>query len=337
MRKFTLAFTALILSTFAVKAQVVATFDSFSLLTTYPDTAYVNYSMPGTDVGFLDGDGYFPCLYDTGFGSSYWDGGFAYSNRADSVTLDYLNDMSAITAVGYDSSTGYAIGYQGYALQPYIRITDTAAAGDSVLGFYITNTTYAYKAIRDGYLGATKFGGVSGNDPDWFVLTMKGYNNGMPVADSVNFYLADYRFANNADDYIVGDWQWVDLTSLGLVDSVTFFLNSTDSNQFGILTPAYFAMDNFTTKTSTPNSVGGIAKANAAKLYPNPATETLYVEVNNPAVKQLKVMDVTGKLVLSQSVTTNKEAINISSLPSGTYYLQLVSDTQTVGSRFVKQ
>jgi hypothetical protein len=335
MRKFTLAFFALIMSTFAVKAQVVATFDTFSLLTTYPDTAYIDYSQPNVDIGFTDGMGYFPCTYDTAFGGS-WLGGFSYSNMIDSATLDYMNDHSAITAVGYDSSTGYAVCFMGYAEPPYIRITDTAAQGDSVLGFYITNTTYGYKTVRDGYFSATAFGGVSGDDPDWFKLVIYGYNNGVIKPDSVEFYLADYRFINNADDYIVKDWTWVDLTSLGAVDSLTFAMSSSDTNQFGMLTPAYFAMDDFTT-TQAPASIHNVAKHNAAKLYPNPATETLYVELNNSSIQQLKVLDVTGKLLMSQTVSANKEAINISSLPSGTYYLQLVSDTQTVGSRFVKQ
>lgn len=335
MRKFTLAFLSLIMSTFAAKAQVVATFDTFSLLTTYPDTAYIDYSQPMVDIGFHDGLGYFPCTYDTAFGGS-WLGGFSYSNMVDSVNLDYLNDHSAIMAVGHDSSTGYAVCFMGYAEPPYIKLVDTSSAGDSVLGFYITNTTYGYKTVRDGYFSATAFGGVSGDDPDWFKLVIYGYNNGVIKPDSVEFYLADYRFINNADDYIVKDWTWVDLTSLGGVDSLTFAMSSSDTNQFGMLTPAYFAMDDFTAK-QLPTGVQNLTKNNAAKVYPNPAAETLYVEVNNPAVKQLKVFDMTGKVLISQAVSSNKEAINISSLPSGTYYLQLVSETQAVGSRFVKQ
>lgn len=339
MRKFTLAFTALILSAFAVKAQVVATFDTFSVLTTYADTAYINYSVPNEDVGFEDGHGYFPCVYDTSWGG-LWNGGFSYSNMSDSTTPGYMNQWAAYPAVGEDSSTGYAVYWHGYTPTNYITITDTAALGDTVLGFHITNTTYAYISMRDGDFVAKKFGGVSGNDEDWYRLTIYGYLDGIQKADTVDFYLADFRFADNADDYIVNDWQWVDLTSLGNVDSISFALNSTDTvGGFGMNNPAYFAIDNFTTKTTTPDpaSVSQTAKAHAAKLYPNPATQMLYVEVNNPAVKQLMVMDITGKLLLSQSVTANKEAINISSLPSGTYYLQLVSDTQSVGSRFVKQ
>lgn len=334
MRKILLAL-ALSTSIFSAKAQVVASFDTFSLLTTYPDTAYIDYSQPMVDIGFNNGAAYFTCTYDTSYGGT-WVGGFSYSNMTDSVTLNYLNDHSAYTASGYNASLGYAVCFMGYATAPYIKLHDTSAAGDSVLGFYITNTTYGYKTVRDGYLGATAFGGTSGNDSDWFRLVVYGYNNGVMKPDSVEFFLADYRFSNNTQDYIVDDWQWLDLTALGGVDSITFAMSSSDTNQFGMLTPAYFAMDNFTTKDA-PTSIGYTQKHTAAKMYPNPASGVLYVELNNAAVKQLRLLDVTGKEVLSQQVQSNKEAINTSSLPAGTYYLQMSGEQVNAGSRFVKQ
>ena len=64
--------------------------------------------------------------------------------------------------------------------------------------------------------------------------------------DSVDFYLADYRFADNSEDYIVKDWTFVSLEALGDVDSLLFSLTSTDNDSmFGMNTPAYFCMDNF--------------------------------------------------------------------------------------------
>jgi hypothetical protein len=66
-------------------------------------------------------------------------------------------------------------------------------------------------------------------------------------AQSVDFYLADYRDSIAANDYIVRDWRWVDLQPLGVVDSLEFHLSSTDTaGGFGMNNPAYFAMDNFT-------------------------------------------------------------------------------------------
>lgn len=55
--------------------------------------------------------------------------------------------------------------------------------------------------------------------------------------------LADFRFDNAADDYVVTDWRWLDLSGLGAVSSLQFALTSSDVGPFGINTPAYFAMD----------------------------------------------------------------------------------------------
>ena len=105
-----------------------------------------------------------------------------------------------------------------------------AAANNTVTGMHITNTTYAANSMRDGDAFSKQFGGASGNDQDWFLLTIKGYTAGNETTDSVNFYLADYRFADNSQDYIIKDWQWVDLTSLGNVDSLSFSLNSSKAS-----------------------------------------------------------------------------------------------------------
>lgn len=337
MRKSTLAFFTLLLSTFAVKAQVVATFDTFSLLTNYADTAYINYSQPGVDVGFNDGHGFFPCMYDTAWGG-LWNGGFAYSNMTDSITAGYTNQYAAFPAIGQNSTIGYAVYWHGYSPTNYVKITDTAALGDTVLGFHITNTTFGYLAMRDGDFVTKKFGGQPNVEEDWYRLTVYGYLGGVQKADTVDFYLADFRFTDSTQDYIVNDWQWVDLTSLGNVDSISFALQSTDTvGGFGMNNPAYFAIDNFTTKTTTPASVRGLARYQQAKVYPNPAAGVLYVEVNNAAIRELKVMDMTGKELLWQKVADNKEAINISSLPAGTYVVQLSDGSHLYSSRFVKQ
>ena len=59
----------------------------------------------------------------------------------------------------------------------------------------------------------------------------------------MDFYLADYRFSDNSKDYIVKDWTFVDLSSLGAVTKLQFALSSSDTGQFGMNTPAYMAMD----------------------------------------------------------------------------------------------
>ena len=98
--------------------------------------------------------------------------------------------------------------------------------------------------MRDGDPFAMKFGGPTGNDPDFFRLTVQGFNAVGILTGSVDFFLADYRFTNNSLDYIVSQWTTLDLTPLGSATRLTFGLTSSDVGPFGMNTPAYFALDN---------------------------------------------------------------------------------------------
>jgi hypothetical protein len=329
MRKLLLVLAAAVCGVTAASAQTI-TFESLTL--PKADTFYVNYSNPGNDVGFTTGTVHFQCFYDTAFGG-LWSSGFAYSNMTDSTTSGYTNMYSAKTAKGYNGSANYAVYWAGYGDGGKIIIPGVAAVKKAT-GFYITNGTYAYNSMRDGDFVGKKFGGASGNDPDWFKLQVRGYFNGQLKPDSVDFYLADFRSANNANDYIVGDWRWVDLSPLGNVDSLSFSLTSSDVGTFGMNTPAYFCMDNFTTLIST-----GVENVPAviAKVYPNPAKDMLYAEMNGGHVTQVNVLDVTGKLVYTEAVNSRNIAVPLSALAPGGYLLQLKGDDGTATVRFVKQ
>jgi hypothetical protein len=100
--------------------------------------------------------------------------------------------------------------------------------------------------MKNGDSFAKKFGGPTGNDPDFFLLTVQGFGAGGAPTETVNFYLADYRFTNTSLDYIVSGWRTVDLTTLGAATRLTFGLSSLDTGPFGMNTPAYFALNNLT-------------------------------------------------------------------------------------------
>lgn len=192
--------------------------------------------------GFTSGDASFLNSYNTEYGS--WEG-WAYSNTIDTTTAGYTNQYSAY-AGGAHSGTQYGVYFEPWVFTS----TVTLAPGAPILGAWITNTTYAALSMLHGdpppNAFAKKFGGASGDDPDWFKLTITGENS-QGVTGEVDFYLADFRFANNGLDYIVDDWTWVDLTSLGNASRLTFGLSSSDNGQFGMNTPAQFAIDDIVT------------------------------------------------------------------------------------------
>jgi hypothetical protein len=172
---------------------------------------------------------------------SSWDG-FALSKKTDTETAGFGNQYSAIPGQGAGGSANYAIGFENaYAgRMPTINLSGEKP----VLGVEITNTTYGFLSMRDGDAFAKKFGGA-GSDEDWFKVLIEGFDVSDTLTGSVEFYLADYRFENSEDDYLIDEWTFVDLTSLGSAASVQFSLSSSDNGGFGMNTPAYFALDNF--------------------------------------------------------------------------------------------
>ncbi len=103
--------------------------------------------------------------------------------------------------------------------------------------------------MRYGDAFAKKFGGTTGNDPDFFQLTITGKNDAGQSIGSIEVYLADYRFANNQLDYIIDDWIQVDLSPIGMASFLEFSIASSDVGPFGIDTPAFFAVDEIVMRT----------------------------------------------------------------------------------------
>ena len=179
---------------------------------------------------------------------SFW-GGFTASNHTDLTQTGMDAQYTAITAGGYNGSSQYGVAYT-FGAQTDVYASDGIA--HTVTGCYVTNNLWAYQSVVEGDASSTPFGGTTGNDPDWFKLTATGKNAAGQTVGTLDFYLADYRFSYNEEDYVVDTWEWFDLSPLGAVHTISFSLSSTKSNAYGMLTPAYFCIDNFNGEAPTP-------------------------------------------------------------------------------------
>jgi hypothetical protein len=301
----------------------ISTFDDLKL-----DSANAYWNGSDTSGGFRSGSAYFYNNYNQSWGS--WTG-FAYSNMKNDTTAGYTNQYSAITAGGVNGSDNYGVAYAG---TPVSVKLDSTLAGAVLEGVFVTNSTYAALSMENGDAYAKKFGGADGTDPDWFLLTIKGYEKGA-YTDSVNFYLADFRSDNSADDYILKSWAWVDLQPLGVVDSLTFALHSSDVGKYGMNTPAYFCLDNLNDITNGISTLPAGSNAIDVKLYPNPAVNTLYVKGVKDA--RINIYDINGHKVYETNAATETIRVNVSAYPKGIYLIRIQKGEAVVTKKLIKK
>ncbi len=307
------------------KAQVI----NFEDLTLQPDSFW-----NGSDLsnGFNSGPyTHFPNYFiDYGGGYTYWDG-FSYSNKTNDSLQDYGNMYSCYAGQQLSGSTVFAVSYNPMNFSTYetlpTEITFQVPAVPQAIS--VTNSAYTALTIKNGDMFSKKFGGVSGDDPDWFKLDIIGINDTV-VTDTVHFYLADYRFSDNLQDYIIKNWTDIDLTPLGQVTKIQFLLSSSDTGAYGMNTPAFFCFDNL-----DPNffvNIENNISYNSSLLYPNPTNGEVYCEKN---ISELIVFSVDGKEVFTTS--GNFKNMNISQFPSGVYIVKMISEGKETYQKLLKE
>ena len=276
----------------------------------------------------------FETNYNAGWGSF---SGWAISNITDNTTVGWGNQYSAITGAGVGSDQ-YGICFV------------SAWEGNRIFnnygthyhdGIFVTNTTYAYFSMLNGDAIAKPFGAdtnaqgvIDGtNGEDWFLLTIYGLgSDSLRTGDSVNFYLADYRALLDVDDYIIDEWTFVDLSSLGPIKGLDFVLTSTDTTGgFGMNNPSYFAMDNL-----LPLYSGiGDEEINSILIYPNPTSGNISIQLEKQSL--ISLYDVNGKLVKQENSSNTILNWDISNLENGVYFLTSISEGIVTKQKIVKQ
>jgi hypothetical protein len=319
-------------------AQTTLTFDSFTLAA---DTFYEEH----TGADWQSGVAKFRYDWTIASWGNYWSGGSAYTNKTDTINMyngSYYNTYSNITGLAYSGSN-----YVTLQDQAIITFSNTSTA---VSGFYITNTTWAWKTIKKGDSFSRKFGDTTGTGsgtsipqgeyPDWFKVSVVGYQDGNAKTDTVHYYLADYRAAGTTNDYVIKNWQFVNCSALGEVDSIQFVMKSSDSGQWGMNTPAFFSIDNLITSSTVGiNELGNIANIS---VYPNPTNGNVSINYTSSVTEEIisRIYDVAGKEILisnhNSSVGNNRITLNAEHLEAGVYFIKLSNETSTKEIKFIK-
>lgn len=207
------------------------------------------------DGSFVSGSFEFDNFYSPDYGG-YW-GKFGYANRT-STEFNSLDDQyNNVVGGGANDSETYMVCFASEWYGP-CRITlknrDEAAV---IPGCYITNNVYVEDAILHGDGISNNYQDKGFGEGDYLKLVIKADNG-----NTLDYYLVDYRSANAEEHYYVKTWEWVDLSSLGLVKTLTFSLDGSKTGAWGLNTPAYFCLDNLGAKAPSPST--GISKVNSS-------------------------------------------------------------------------
>ncbi len=86
-------------------------------------------------------------------------------------------------------------------------------------------------------------------------------------------------------------------------------------------------------------SVNDRISENAVTLHPNPANNEVVITLPKNMEAEVRVFDITGKLLIyeADAFSSNSYALDVSSLPAGTYFVRLNTETGTVTKKLLKK
>ena len=232
------------------------------------------------------------------------------------------------TEIQTEDPMGYAV--MGKYFSPMININmDIDPSFTGIFNMTRNDTQkYTYKSqyLQHTSLTGTNTSGLKGNDSDNNLNgndsnnTIEGVKGNDRIdckdgtADKVIFTgnYADYTFTVNVDHYIVTD---------GIV------------NRDGIDTVYNCEILKFADQEVNANILAteDFELANAFKIFPNPATNEITIQLNNLEFSSIKVTvyDLIGRKVRKSNHTKNTITINTRSLSKGVYLVRIKRDTNS--------
>ncbi len=173
------------------------------------------------------------------------------------------------------------------------------------VGVYLNLNSYTYYSIEYGDSFARAF-----TNGDRYTVTIHGITPD-EIEKTIEVELASY---SNGDLTINRGWKYVDLSPLGLINELFFTIDSTDSGDYGMNTPAYFCLDKLIVANSNGSDVNAIITATDNPIAYDRASGTVTIADKGFGI----IYDTTGNAVM----TTDGEPLDISTLGAGVYVVK---------------
>lgn len=251
---------------------------------------------------------------------------WGYSNETETSFATLKDQFRSAVGSGANSSPTYAVAYADKHMGiAKVKVTHKTE-GDSIKGFYVTNTAWVREAILNGDGMSSVPGGFVQNDS--LILIIEGKKSGVSTG-VMRYPLADYRANKPTDHFDLDTWQWVDLRSLGQVSELIFRMDGSKTNSYGMTTPAYFCIDDF-------NGNRPEAKAEEIRIPKGESSVNLQnyfsFEVSDATI-EYQIVDEFDPAILNAML--HAERLNVFGLKEGTADL-VVRATQKGKSEYVR-
>jgi len=154
------------------------------------------------------------------------------------------------------------------------------------------------------------------------------------VNDTNTIYQNDTVSLYNNNAY-AQNWNWsIDGTSTYSNYAPTHAFTDTGWHDVEVIVTQDGCTDTATISVYVEEPVGiGEPEQVEFKVYPNPSSGQFTLELEKFNNVQLTVLDLQGKVILNKPLANTKTLVNTSTWSKGTYFLELIRDTQPIGSQ----
>lgn len=74
------------------------------------------------------------------------------------------------------------------------------------------------------------------------------------------------------------------------------------------------------------------------KFYPNPATETIHISLKEAGIADIRIISITGQLLKAERINNTSDfSLDVTALPKGMYFIDVMQNNQKSTQRFIKQ
>jgi hypothetical protein len=202
--------------------------------------------------------------------------------------------------------------------------TTVSASGGGTLGWYNASSGGTYLGGGNSYITPALYTNSTYYAQDSSNCGASVRTEVKVIVDSMHalvIYAAGDTFTANA--YASYQWYYYDIAIANATQQT--YIATKAGQYFLVVTSAQGCSD-----TSAYFFVGGGILGNNLQnnisLYPNPCNGTFILETSNAIDKQFIIYDVLGNEVLNQTITSDKQIVNLNHAAPGIYYVSLLGD-----------